>query len=99
LLEKSHGQRSLLGYSPKSCKESDTIERLYHTLFWAPQGVLGLKNPPAKAGDKRGASLISGLGRSPRRRNGTPLHYSCLENSMARGATEPKGEMEKKKKK
>ena len=24
--EKSHGQRSLVSYSPKGCKESDTIE-------------------------------------------------------------------------
>ena len=27
LPEKSHGQRSLAGYSPKGCKESDTTER------------------------------------------------------------------------
>ena len=96
LLEKSHGQKSLVGYSPKGYKESDTTDRLYHALFWVPQVVLGLKNPPAKAGDKRETSLITGSGRSPRGRNGTPLHYSCLENSMGRGATENKGEMGKK---
>ena len=28
----SHGWRSLVGYSPRGCKESDTTERL-HTLF------------------------------------------------------------------
>ena len=28
-LEKSHGQRSLVGYSPRCCKESDTTERLH----------------------------------------------------------------------
>ena len=27
-----------------------------------------------------------GLGRSPGERNGNPLQYSCLENSMDRGA-------------
>ena len=27
-LENSHGQRSLVGYSPCGCKESDTTERL-----------------------------------------------------------------------
>ena len=42
---------------------------------------------------------IPGLGRSAGIGNGNPLHYSCLENSMAREATEHKGEMEKKKKK
>ena len=26
-----HGQRSLAGYSPWSCKESDTTEETYHT--------------------------------------------------------------------
>ena len=27
---KSHGQRSLAGYSPKGCRESDTTERLHN---------------------------------------------------------------------
>ena len=30
--------------------------------------------------------LISGLGRSPRGRNGNPLQYSCLEKPMDGGA-------------
>ena len=30
--------------------------------------------------------LIPGSGRSPREGNGNPLQYSCLENSMDRGA-------------
>ena len=30
--------------------------------------------------------LITGLGRSPRGGNGNPLQYSCLKNSMDRGA-------------
>ena len=30
--------------------------------------------------------LIPGLGRSPGERNGNPLQYSCLENSMDRRA-------------
>ena len=30
--------------------------------------------------------LIPELGRSPREGNGNPLQYSCLENSMGRGA-------------
>ena len=31
LLGESHGQRSLAGYSPWGCKESDTTEQLTHT--------------------------------------------------------------------
>ena len=45
--------------------------------------VLMVKNPPANAGD---VGLIPGLGRSPEKGNGYPLQYSCLENSMDRGA-------------
>ena len=31
LFAESHGQRSLAGYSPWGCKESDTIEKPTHT--------------------------------------------------------------------
>ena len=44
--------------------------------------VLGVKNPPANAGDSKDVCLIPGLGRSPGRGNGNLLQYSCLENSM-----------------
>ena len=37
------------------------------------------KNLPATAGDM---GSIPRLGRSPRRGNGNPLQYSCLENAM-----------------
>ena len=45
-----------------------------------------VKNPPANAGETRGMGSIPGLGRSPERGHGNPLQYSCLENSMDRGA-------------
>ena len=38
------------------------------------------------AGDTGYAGLIPGSGRSPGVGNGNPLQYSCLENSMDRGA-------------
>ena len=37
-------------------------------------------------GDARDVVLIPGWGRSPRVGNGNLLQYSCLENSMDRGA-------------
>ena len=45
-----------------------------------------VKNLPANAGDTRDAGLIPRLGRSPGIGNGNSLQYSCLENSMDRGA-------------
>ena len=45
-----------------------------------------VKNPPASAGDLRDTGLIPELGRSPGGGHGNPLHYSCLENPMDRGA-------------
>ena len=45
-----------------------------------------VKNPPANAGDARDVGLIPELGRFPGVGNGNPLLYSCLENSMDRGA-------------
>ena len=45
-----------------------------------------VKNPPGNAGDIKDMSSIPGLGRSPGEGNGNPLHDSCLENSMDRGA-------------
>ena len=41
------------------------------------------KESTCNAGD---LGSILGLGRSPREGNGYPLQYSCLENSMDRGA-------------
>ena len=45
-----------------------------------------VKNAPANAGDARDMGSILGLGRFPRKRNGNPLQYSFLGNSMDRGA-------------
>ena len=51
--------------------------------FWAsPSGSDG-KESACNAGD---LGSIPGMGRAPRERNGYPLQYSCLENSMDRGA-------------
>ena len=44
------------------------------------------KNPPVNAGDTGDVGSISGLGRFPGEGNGNPLQYSCLENSVDRGA-------------
>ena len=54
--------------------------------YWAFAGVSGglvVKHLPASAGD---VVLIPWWGGSPGEENCNPLQYSCLENSMDRGA-------------
>ena len=57
----------------------------YHmvSLIWDFPGGSAIKNLPANAGD---SGLIPGSGRSPAVGNDNPLWYSCLKNSMDRGA-------------
>ena len=49
-------------------------------------GVTAVKNPLASEEDARDLGLISALGTCPGGGNGNPFPYSCLENSMDRGA-------------
>ena len=51
----------------------------------SPGGTV-VKNPPANAEDTGDSGSISWLEKSPRRENGNPLQYSCLEISMDREA-------------
>ena len=53
--------------------------------YWDPGGASG-KEPACNGGDARDGGSIPGSGRSPGGGHGTPLQYSCLENSMDRGA-------------
>ena len=54
--------------------------------FWGFPGGTNGKKPPANAGDIRDMGSIPGLGRAPGGGHGNPPQYSCLENTMARGA-------------
>ena len=55
---------------------------LLTNILGFPSGSL-VKNLPASGGN---TGPIPGSGRSPEEGNGNPLHYSCLENSIDRGA-------------
>ena len=55
----------------------------FELLFWGFPGGLNGKKSDSNAGD---LSLIPGLGRSPGEGNGNLLQYSCLEDSMDKGA-------------
>ena len=54
-----------------------------HTVDFSGGPVV--KNLPGNAGDARDMGLIPGSGISLGVENGSPLQYSCLENSMGRG--------------
>ena len=71
----------IIGDSYPRCFYRSVTVFVLHYLFKNVGPVV--KNLPANAGD---TSLIPGLGRSPVGGNDNPLHYSCLENSMDRGA-------------
>ena len=54
--------------------------------FWTSQVALVVKNTLDNAEDIRDAESILAVGKSPGEENGNSLQYSCLENSMDRGA-------------
>ena len=90
-----HGQRSLAGYSPQGCTESDMSKHACKDIFKGIAGglilngrvplCLGFPDSPVgkesacNAGDP---GLIPGSRRCPGEGKDQPLHYSGLENSM-----------------
>ena len=61
----------------------------YYTPYTDKEGFLnGLagKESTCNAEDTGDSGSVPGSGRSPGEENGNPLQYSCLENSMDRGA-------------
>ena len=52
----------------------------------ASQVALVVKNPPANTRDKRDMGSIPESRKSPEGGHGNPLQFSCLKNSMDRGA-------------
>ena len=84
---KSHGRRSLLGYSPWGHKESDQthlccVLGLCHSLKIC---ALPAPFPPVTVGWHHWLNEHE-FEQIPGDSNGTPLQYSCLENPMDGGA-------------
>ena len=65
----------------QGCWSRTNFPNLYTVLF-----TFQVKNPPANAREVRDAGSIPGSERSPGGGHGNPLHYSCLENPLVRGA-------------
>ena len=58
----------------------------YNIYYIIYQGFLGGSDDKESACKAEDLGSIPGSGRSPGEGNGNPLQYSCLENSMDRGA-------------
>ena len=99
LTEKSHRQRSLMGYSLWGHKELNMTEySLTIIIIWFVTEWYLVRDLQLKKGFPNGSyckesvcnarhlSLIPRLGRSPGERNSYPLQYSCQENFMDRRA-------------
>ena len=77
----------------KQCMHTHTHTHTYIYIYIYIQ-VLKKKSFPRTSVGKKSAfnagdlGFIPGSGRSPGAENGNPLQYSCLENSMLRGATQ-----------
>ena len=69
----------------KKEKKKNRTNKEFEILSLLPGGTV-VKNPHANAGDAGDTGSIPGSGRSHGVGNDNPLHYSCLENSMGRGA-------------
>ena len=77
-------------YSSLICSLGDGSQNGISRCPVMTQGLPGgaaVKNLPDNAGDGKDMGSIPGPGGSPGVGNGNPLQYSCLENSMDRGAT------------
>ena len=72
--------------SPRGDLAKQDNWKLLMSLVATFPGGLVVKNPPANAGATGDTGSILGSGRSLGRRNGNPLHYSCLEKPMDKGA-------------
>ena len=75
----------LISGTRHGCPPSPLFDRVSEVLAMATRLPCDsvVKNPSASAGDM---GSIPGLERSPEEGNGSTLQYSCLENSMDRGA-------------
>ena len=69
---------------PDLLRQENTSQK-YRVRAASPVAQM-VKDPPASAGDTRDVGSIPGLGRFPGGGNGNPLQYSCLGNSIGRGA-------------
>ena len=83
LIWECYGQKSLVGCSPRGCKDSDTTEQLSNSVHLNQGSTTREHRIHCSAGDP-GSTPASG--RSHGEGNSNPLQHACLENPTDRGA-------------
>ena len=71
------------------CEEKNGLRNLNRAIVFLNWSIVDFSSgsdDKESAYNARNSGLIPGLGRSPGRGNDKPLQYSCLENSVDRGA-------------
>ena len=81
----SYGQRSLVGCNPGSHKESDMTEATQLTCTQYQLRASLVADGKESTQNEGGVGSIPGSGKSPGEGNGSPIQYSCLENSTDSG--------------
>ena len=87
MVKKNGGSETRLKWLDMIFSLEVELMKLNYELGMKGRGFPGgsvVKNPPANVGDVR--DMVRSLGRSPEEGRGNPLQYSCLKNSMDRGA-------------
>ena len=76
----------ILAGKTKMCSRIYAVSKCLPYIYLGFPGGMVVKNLLDSAGNTRDLGLIPGLGMSPGEGNGNILQYSCLGNSMDRGA-------------
>ena len=83
---KSHGQRSLVGYTPQGSKESDTTEWLHFLSHSQNRLTGGASGKESASQCRRQGTLVWSPDWEDSQEEEMATHsYSCLENSMDKG--------------
>ena len=95
----AHGDTAHGFFFPMCSRTYDTMKReemhkklvCFKQKYWYLQGFPGGSVGEESACNVGNLALIPGSGRSPRKGNGNPCQYSCLENSVDTGARRATG--------
>ena len=86
LLGKKGKRKLSLVYKCSLYRTRRVVPKILSPLLWGFPGGAGGKEPTCQCRRHKRLRFDPWIGKIPWRRAGNPLHYSCLENPMDRGA-------------